>query len=182
MWASLLMKRTAIKRQLNHLCSGRSLGFCLPLANYLVSFPHLTCPRALLNMCAHLFAKIDSSTEACGRFDITYYGVALPPFRPPQGAFLCLWRWGSLLDRRSGHLVSLLQQSSTPATNLVFGMSGKTELQFTLLGQLQLSSQGALLPPTTSLSYANMHLALRPSVTNQSFSFICRQVLEECKL
>ena len=35
--------------------------FCLLLANYLISFPHLTCPRTLSMMHAHRFAKMDSS-------------------------------------------------------------------------------------------------------------------------
>ena len=35
-------------------------------------------------MHAHLFAKMDSNTEACGRFDNTYYGVAPPPFLTPE--------------------------------------------------------------------------------------------------
>ena len=30
----------------------------------------------------HLFAKMDSSAEACGSFDNISYGVAPPPFLP----------------------------------------------------------------------------------------------------
>ena len=31
-------------------------------------------------MRAHLFGKMDSRAEACGKFDITYCGEVLPPF------------------------------------------------------------------------------------------------------
>ena len=31
-------------------------------------------------MRVHLFGKMDSSAEACGKFDITYCGEVLPPF------------------------------------------------------------------------------------------------------
>ena len=39
-------------------------GFCLLSANYLISFPHLTCPRALSMMHVHCFAKMDFSLES----------------------------------------------------------------------------------------------------------------------
>ena len=39
-------------------------GFCLLSANYLISFPHLTCPRALSMMHVHRFAKMNSSQES----------------------------------------------------------------------------------------------------------------------
>ena len=44
-----------------------------------------------LHMHAHLFAKMDSSTEVNGRYDNTYYGVvvASPPCFNFQGDFLC---------------------------------------------------------------------------------------------
>ena len=35
-------------------------------------------------VCVHLLAKTDSSTEACGKVDTTYYGVVLLPFGPPR--------------------------------------------------------------------------------------------------
>ena len=40
--------------------------FFLPLANYLVSFPHLTCPRTLPDTQSQLFSKMDFSPEAYG--------------------------------------------------------------------------------------------------------------------
>ena len=73
-------------------------------------------------MPAHRFTKMDSSTEASGRFDSTYYGVAPLPF-DPQGAFLHMCSRGGLLDLKSGHLISLLQQSSGPVINLVLEVS-----------------------------------------------------------
>ena len=116
-----------VKRQLNHFYRAVLPGLCLPLVGYLISFPHLTWPRALPSMLAQALAKMDSSTEACGRFDSTYYGMAPPPF---------------------GCCISLLQQSSAPAT-LSSECLGKTDLQFSLLDKLQLSSTGAHLPPTS---------------------------------
>ena len=38
-------------------------------------------------MHAHLLAKMDSSTEACGKVDTTYYGVVSPPFLAPEEPF-----------------------------------------------------------------------------------------------
>ena len=46
--------------------------------------PHLTCLRALPDMHAHLFAKMDSSAKAKGRFDSTYYWITPPPFLTPK--------------------------------------------------------------------------------------------------
>ena len=38
-------------------------------------------------MHAHLLAKMDSSAEAFGKVDTTYYGVAPPPFLAPKEPF-----------------------------------------------------------------------------------------------
>ena len=45
---------------------GSSSRSMFTLANYLVSFPHLTCARTLPNTHAQLFPKMDSSPEAYG--------------------------------------------------------------------------------------------------------------------
>ena len=58
----------------------------LLLANYLFSFPYLTCSRTLPNMYVHHFAKMNSSVEACGRFNNTN-GTALSPFLTPEKSF-----------------------------------------------------------------------------------------------
>ena len=77
-------------------------------------------------MCAHLFAKMDSSAEANGRFDNTYYGVVPPPFLTPEEP-LCACALGEV-SLTSGDgidvVISPLQQSSAPAINFVLGASG----------------------------------------------------------
>ena len=45
-------------------------------------------------MCLHLLAKLDSSTETCGKVDTTYYGVVPLPFGPPRSLSVvrgCPW-------------------------------------------------------------------------------------------
>ena len=66
---------------------------------------------------------MDSSAEACGRLDITYYGMASPPFDPQEPSYTCTDR-EVLLDLRNGYLISVLWQNSALASNLVLGVSG----------------------------------------------------------
>ena len=45
-------------------------------------------------VCVHLLAKLDSSTEGCGKVDTTYYGVVPLPFGPPRSLSVvrgCPW-------------------------------------------------------------------------------------------
>ena len=72
MWASL-MRRSAVKGQLDRLYRAGLPSLCLPLANHLASF--LTSDLPWEPMHLHLFAKVDSSAEACGSFDNISYGV-----------------------------------------------------------------------------------------------------------
>ena len=51
----------------------------------------------LPGMHAYLLAKVDSSKEAYGKVDITYYGVAPPPF-DVRGDFLHMCGWEDPLD------------------------------------------------------------------------------------
>ena len=72
---------------------------------------------------------MDSSAEACGSFDNISYGVVPPPFSP-RGTCLCMCSQGDFLDLRSdrcGCLISLLQQSSAAAINLVLGVSRESK-------------------------------------------------------
>ena len=91
----------------------------------LLLFPHFTYPRTLPNMRAHLFAKMDSSTETNRRFDNTYYGVAPPPFLTPKEPFCtCVVGEVSLTSGVIDEvLIFLFQQSSVPAINFIFGVS-----------------------------------------------------------
>ena len=103
------------------------------------------------NMHAHRFAKMDSSAKAKGSIPHLLWGDALSLF-DPRGAFLFMCSRGGFLDLRNdgcGPLTSLLQQSSAPAINFVFGVSGKTKLQSTPLDTLRLLCPGAHLPPTS---------------------------------
>ena len=61
-----------------------SSGLCLPLSNYLISFSHVTCPKALPKMHEHVSAKMDSGAEAYRKLGITYYGAGAPSFLTPK--------------------------------------------------------------------------------------------------
>ena len=87
-------------------------------------FSHLTGPRALPNMHVQLFAKMDPIAEACGGYVHTYYEVATPPFLTPKEPSCACADREVFLDLRSGHLISLFQQSSASATSFVLGVSG----------------------------------------------------------
>ena len=134
-------------------CTGRSsriFVFLWPITSPLL--PHLTCPRALPTS-AYLLGKKDSNAKANGKFDNTLWG-GTPSLFDPRGGFLRMCRRGACPDLRSdrrGRLISLLQQGSAPATNFVLGVSGKAELQVTLLGKLQPLSPGAHLFLTPNL-------------------------------
>ncbi|XP_019782781.1 sialidase-1 isoform X1 [Tursiops truncatus] len=66
----------------------------------------LTSPRTLPKMGVQLFAKMDSTAEACGGYVHTYYGVVPPPFlTPKEPSCSCVDR-EVYLDLRSGHLIS----------------------------------------------------------------------------
>ena len=49
-----------------------------PIISFL--FPHLFCPRALPYICAHLFAKMDSSAEAYGSLTVPIMKQRRLPF------------------------------------------------------------------------------------------------------
>ena len=59
-------------------------GLCLHLANYLVSFSHLTCPRTLPNIHVQLFAKMDPTAEAYGCMSTLIMGWRPIPFCSPR--------------------------------------------------------------------------------------------------
>ena len=90
-WASHLVKRSAVKRRLNHLYRTVLLGLCLPLANYLVSFSTLNLPW-YTSLGVHgppppPSAKMDIKGKVSGKSK-THYGLALFPDFWPQGNFL----------------------------------------------------------------------------------------------
>lgn len=78
---SSLEKSSTVNRQLSDL-------FVLLWPIILIIFPRLACPKTL-HMHAHLFAKMDCSTEVNGRYDNTYYGVMVASPSCFQGDFLC---------------------------------------------------------------------------------------------
>ena len=131
------------------------------MANYLIFFfPHLTFPRTLPNMHVQISAKMDSSTEACGRFDSIYYGATPPPsLTPEEPSCTCAVREIFLT---SGVVILSLYCSRAQLLPLTFSLEclGKTKLQFTLLDKLQLLSPGVHLPQvqltfTSCLVYCN---------------------------
>ena len=62
----------------------------------------------------------------------TYYGVVPPPFLTPKEASCACADREVFLDLRSGHLISLPQQSSAPATNFVLGVSRENKASILL--------------------------------------------------
>ena len=58
-------------------------------------------------MCVHLLAKMHSREEAYGKVDITYYGVALPPFLTPEEPFYACVTGNVSLTSRTRNMWSL---------------------------------------------------------------------------
>ena len=99
---------------LNHFHGAFLPGFLWPIILLcLVLSPYLVYLRILPCVCAHLLAKMDSSEEAYGQVDITYYEVTPPPFLTSKEPFcVCvvgkvsltsrmknMWSFISYLDR-----------------------------------------------------------------------------------
>lgn len=103
------MRRSTPERDPSDLYRAVLPGLCLPLVNYLISCPYLTCPRVLTNMHMHLFANMDSSIEALGRLMPPVMGRHPPHFwKLPQGVFLHVCSQGDLLVLRTEkYVVSL---------------------------------------------------------------------------
>lgn len=103
-------------------------------------------------MRTHLFGKMDSSAEACGKFDITYSGEVLPPFLTPEEPTCTA---GEVFLTSGVTHVVILSLHSGRAQLLPLTLSleclGKTKLQFTPLDQLQLHCPGVYLSPNSSL-------------------------------
>lgn len=96
------------------------------------------------------FAKMDPTVEACEGMSVLIMPW-YPPYLTPKGAFLHVCRQGSLPDLRSGHLISLLQQSSASATSFVLGEClDENNFSFTPLDKHQLSIPWAHLSATPS--------------------------------
>ena len=98
-WASVVMRRSAVKSQLSRLYRAVLLGlsYIWPVIWFL--FPYLICPRTLPNMHALLYSKMGASPETYGGDGITYYEVVPFSFWPPRGTFctcavsLLSWGW-----------------------------------------------------------------------------------------
>ena len=84
---------------------------------------HLTGPWTLPKMCAQLFSKMDPTTEAYGYMSTLIMGRG-PSLFDPQVIFSACADRKVFLDLRSGHFISLLQQSSASATSFDLGVSG----------------------------------------------------------
>ena len=96
---------------------------------------------------------MDSSTEANERFDNTYlWGDAPSLFDPEEASCACADREGfpDLRSDRCGHLISLLQQSSAPATNFVVEVCRENKAQIYSSRQTLAAVSRAHLPPTSA--------------------------------
>ena len=81
-------------------------------------------------MRARHFAKMDSSTEACGSFGITYCGGGTPSFLTPEEPFCaCVVREVSLI---SGMVILSLYSSRAQLLTLTLALEclGEKKLQF----------------------------------------------------
>ena len=77
-------------------------------------------------MHAQHFANMIPLQKAVGillLWGYTYYGVVSSPFLTPKESPCAYAGREVFLDLRSGHLISLLQQSSASATGFVLGLS-----------------------------------------------------------
>ena len=113
------------------LISGSSSWPLFSLANHPASFPTSDLVQGPLRQASASFSQ--DGFHGRGRWEIhsAYYGRAVPLFFDPRGTFPHMCSQGSLLDPkndRSGHLISLLQQSSAPAMN--FFLEGSRENNF----------------------------------------------------
>ena len=145
-----LMRRSTVKRRINHLHRAVLQGLCLPLANYLVSFPHPTCTRILLHFQTYLFTKMDSSAEAYGGLDITYYGALPPPFWPPRGLPAHVKSGTSSLAFQMVILSLYFSRAQLLPLALSLECLGRTKLQFYCTWQTP-----AVQPRGPSISYLN---------------------------
>ena len=102
-------------------------------------------------MCNFLLRWIPPQRPVGERPHLLWGGA--PPFLTPKEPSCACADRVVFLDLRSGHLISLLQQSSASAPTFVLGVSGgEQSFSFTPLDKHQLSSPGAHLSPT-SISY-----------------------------
>ena len=99
--------------------------------------------------CKHnFFSKMDPTAEAYGYMSTLIMGRG-PSLFDPQVTFSACADRKVFLDLRSGHFISLLQQSSASATSFDLGVSGWGQrFSFTPLGKYRVSSPEAhsLLP------------------------------------
>ena len=111
------MKRSAVKRQLNHWRRQffQVFVYLWPITWFL--FPHLPCPRTLHSMCAQpeTFSKVDSSPEPFwAALTLHSMGWCPPPLDPP-GDFLCVCRVSLAPRMRNAWPLDLLyKQGVTP--------------------------------------------------------------------
>ena len=80
MWESSLMKKSSVKRKLNHLYKGSFSG-----SSFSAWWLHCFFPTSDLiwYMCA-CFCQDGFQHRGCGRFDNTYYGMTSLPFLTPE--------------------------------------------------------------------------------------------------
>ena len=154
MWASWV-KRSAIQRWCKSLVQNSPSGLCLLLANYLVS-SHLTGPWILPKIHVEIFAKINPTIEAYGYISTLIMRWGLLPLWPSRNLPTHVQTRKSSLTSGVGTL-SLLQQSSTFATNFVLGV--RTKLEFYSTWQIPgVQPRGPLLLQSSVKNFICMHL------------------------
>ena len=100
------------------------------------------------------FAKTDSSMEACGKFDNTYYGMLPPPsVTSEEPSCTCAAEEVSLTSGVVDAVFLSLYSSRTQFLPLILFLErlGKTKLKFILLVKLRLLYRRAHLSPTSIL-------------------------------
>ena len=129
---------SAVKRWFNSLYRTILLGLYLPLANYLVSFTHLTC-LGFSPTHVHEFLLRWSQHRGLWAHVHTYYGVVSPPTWTTKETSCACAVLEASLDLRSlisssslFLLICLPQQSSASATSFVLGVSGGKETSILL--------------------------------------------------
>ena len=137
--------RSKVERWFKSLIQDAPSGSLFTFSQLFCFFSHTRLgPWALPKMRAWRFAKTDPTEKASGCMSTLIVGQE-SPLSDLQEAFLRICRQGSLPGPPSGHLISLLQQSSASAGSFVLGVSGwEQSLNFTPLDKPQLCSPGPI--------------------------------------
>ena len=146
------------KEAVTSLIQGSSSGSLFTFGQLSCFFSHIWRVLGPSPTCMHIFLpRWIPAWRTVGGFKTLTMGWGPLPF-DLQGVFLHMCSQGGLLDLRSGHLISLVQQSSAPATNFVLAMSRENKAPIYSTWQTPAAQPRA---PSTSYHRTNLPQALQ---------------------